>query len=66
MRRRFRLRLAERRRRVRRLLAIWRRRDPKAWIVALMGMVLGLCLFLLQLALTEAFHLLAQVMKSLR
>ena len=66
MRQRGRFRLAERYRRVRRLLAIWRRRDPKAWVVALVGMALGLCLFLIQLALLGALRLVAYIAKSLR
>jgi hypothetical protein len=62
---RVRFRLAERRRRVRRLLALWRRRDPKAWIVALVGMAMGLGLFLLMLGLVGALRLVAYVAKSL-
>jgi hypothetical protein len=58
--------LAERRRRVRRLLAIWRRRDPRAWVVALVGMALGLGLFLVMLAWVGALRLVAYVAKSLR
>lgn len=58
--------LAERRRRVRRLLAIWRRRDPRAWGVALVGMALGLGLFLVMLAWVGALRLVAYVAKSLR
>jgi hypothetical protein len=61
---RVRFRLAERCRRVRRLLALWRRRDPKAWIVALVGMAMGLGLFLLMLGLVGAFRLVAYVVKS--
>lgn len=61
---RVRFRLAERRRRVRRLLALWRRRDPKAWIVALVGMAMGLGLFLLMLGLVGALRLVAYVAKS--
>ena len=61
---RVRFRLAERRRRVRRLLALWRRRDPKAWIVALVGMAMGLGLFLLMLGLVGSLRLVAYVAKS--
>jgi len=63
---RVRFLLAERRRRVRRVLAIWRRRDPKAWVIALVGMALGLGLFLMTLALVGALRLVAYVAKSLR
>jgi len=61
-----RCRLAEQRRRVRRLLADWRRRDPKVWVIALVGMALGFGLFLLQLTLIGVFRLVAYVAKSLR
>jgi hypothetical protein len=61
---RVRFRLAERRRRMRRLLALWRRPDPKAWIVALVGMAMGLGLFLLMLGLVGALRLVAYVVKS--
>jgi len=66
MRRRVRFRLAERSRRVRRIIAVWRRRDPKPWVVALVGMALGLGLFLMALAWVGALRLLAYVAKLLR
>jgi hypothetical protein len=49
---------------MRRLLALWRRPDPKAWIVALVGMAMGLGLFLLMLGLVGALRLVAYVVKS--
>ncbi len=54
----------DRARRLRRFLAIWRRRDPKPWVLALVGMALGLCLFLLQLALIGALRLGAYIARS--
>jgi hypothetical protein len=66
MRQRFRFRLADRCRHVRRVLAIWRRRDPKPWVVALVAISLGLGLFLLMLAWVGALRLLAYVAKWLR
>ncbi len=66
MRQRARFQLAERFRRVRRVLAIWRRRDPRAWVLALVGMAMGLCLFLMQLAWIGVLRLVAYVVKSLR
>jgi hypothetical protein len=51
---------------LRRLLAIWRRRDPKPWVLALLGMALGLCLFLLQLALIGALRLGACIARLVR
>jgi hypothetical protein len=66
MRRRVRFRLAERRRRMRRVLAIWRRRDPRPSVVALLGMAMGLCLFLFMLALVGLLRLGNYVGKSLR
>ena len=61
-----RFRLAELHRRGRRLLANWRRRNPAPWVVALLGMALGLGLFLFQLALAGTFRFVAYVVKSLR
>ena len=63
---RLRFRFAERYRRVRRLLAIWQRRDPKAWIIALIGMAMGLVVFVMMLAWVELLHALHAVAKSLR
>jgi hypothetical protein len=63
---RVRVRLAERIRRIRRFLAIGRRRDPAAWVLVLAGMALGLCLFLLQFALTAIVRLVAYLVRSLR
>jgi hypothetical protein len=63
---RLRFRFAERYRRVRRRLAIWQRRDPKAWIIALIGMAMGLVVFLLTLAWVELLRVLHAVAKSLR
>ena len=58
--------LADRHRRARRVLAIWRRRDPQPLVVALVAVALGLSSFLVTLALVEVFRLLADVAKSLR
>jgi hypothetical protein len=66
MRRRFRFWQAEWLHRGRRRLAIWRRRDPRAWVIALVGMALGLVLFLMQLALVGALRVVGHVAKSLR
>lgn len=60
------LRLAELRRRLRRFLATWRLRDPKPWVLALVGMTLGLGLFVLQVALVEIFRFIVCIAKSLR
>jgi hypothetical protein len=45
-----RIQLNELCRRVRRLWARWQRRDPPAWVIALVGMAMGLCLLLITLA----------------
>ncbi len=66
MRQRLRFRLAEPCRRMRRILAIWRRRDPKPWVVALVGVGLGFGLFLAMLSWVGALRLLAHVVKWLR
>jgi len=66
MRHRFRFRLAERCRRSRRVLAIWRRRDPPPRVVALVGMALGLGLFLVLLAMVGMLRLVAYVATWLR
>ncbi len=66
MRQRFRFRLAGRCRRVRRVLAIWRRRDPKPWVVALVGMAMGFGLFLFMLAWIGTLRLAGYVAKWLR
>jgi hypothetical protein len=58
--------LAQRCRRVRSLLASWRRRDPKAWVVALVGMALGIGVFLLMLAELGVLRLVAYVVQLLR
>jgi len=59
-------RLAELQRRGRRLLADWRRRDPKPWVVALLGMALGLGILLFQLALVGVLRFVAYVVKAFR
>jgi hypothetical protein len=66
MRQRMSFRLAERSHRARRVLAIWRRRDPKPWVVALVGMALGLGTFLFMLAVVGVLRLAAYVARSLR
>jgi hypothetical protein len=66
MRQRILFRLAERRRRLRRVLAVWRRRDPKPWVIALVGMAMGLSLFLLMLGLVGLLRLLDYVAEALR
>lgn len=66
MRRRTRLRLAERSRRLRRGLAVWRRRDPSTWILVLAGMALGLGIFLWALTLAAALRLGNDLAKWLR
>ena len=66
MRQRLRFRLSERWRRLRRLLAIWRRRDPQPWVVALLGMAMGLGLFLMLLAWIAALRLVADLVQLLR
>ncbi len=58
--------LVERGRRVRRIVADWRRRDPQTWVIVLVGLALGLCLFLIQLALVGVFRVVAYLAKSLR
>ncbi len=63
---RIRCRLAELCRRMRRLWAIWQRRDPSAWVVALVGMALGLGLFLMTLLWLRALRLVTCVVKLLR
>ena len=58
--------LVERGRSARRLVEDWRRRDPQTWIIVLVGMAMGLCLFLIQLAMVGALRFVAYVAKSLR
>src|ERR1700722_4309467 len=64
--RRGRPRLTERYRRLRRRLAVWRRRDPKPWVVALIGVALGFGLFVLLLSLVALTRIAADVTKPLR
>jgi hypothetical protein len=66
MRQRSLFRLAERRRRLRRVLAVWRGREPKPLVIALVGMAMGLSLFLLMLGLVGLLRLLDYVAKALR
>ena len=66
MRQRFRFRLAERGRHLRRILAIWRSRDPKPWVVALVAVGVGFSLFLVMLAWVGVLRLLSHVAKWLR
>ena len=61
--RQVRFRLAEHHRRLRRRLTIWRRRDPKPWVVALLGMALGLCLLLPVLAWIGVLRLIARMLR---
>jgi hypothetical protein len=56
-------RLAASHRHVRHLMAIGQRRDPKVWIVALLGTALGLGVFLMMLIWVGALRL---AVKSLR
>jgi len=63
---RVRFRLTKRRRRLRRLLAIWRRRDPEPWVVTLVGIAVGLGLFLFMLVWVGTLRLVAYVTKWLR
>ncbi len=63
---RARLRLSEPLRRLRRRLAIWRRRDPKPWVLVLLGMALGLGLLLIPLAWIGLPSLLAWLVRRLR
>ena len=63
---RVRLWLAERRTRVRCLLAAWQQRNPPAWVLALVGMAMGICLFLMILAWVGILRLVSYVVKSLR
>ncbi len=61
--RQVRFRLAEQHRRLRRRLTIWRRADPKPWVVVLLGMALGLCLLLPVLAWIGVLRLIARVLR---
>jgi len=61
--RQVRFRLAEHHRRFRRRLTIWRRRDPKPWVVVLLGMALGLCLLLPVLAWIGVLRLIARMLR---
>jgi hypothetical protein len=61
MRQGFRVRLAEKRRRLRRILAIWRRRDPKPRVVALMAVAMGFALFLFLLAWVGALYVVSHI-----
>ena len=53
-------------RRVRRLISVWQSHDPPAWVAALVGMALGLGLFLLALALLAAFSLAGHLSDAIR
>lgn len=59
-------RLAAWERRVRRLVAVSRRRDPKPWVAALIGMVLGMLLFVAMVLWTGVLHILAGIARALR
>ncbi len=61
--RQVRFRLTEQRRRLRRRLTIWRRRDPKPWVVVMLGMALGLCLLLPVLAWIGVLRLIARALR---
>ena len=58
-------RLAESHRQVRHLMAIGQRRDPKGWVVALLGIALGLGVFLMTLIWVGALRLVVWIAKSL-
>ncbi len=63
---RFQMPFVERYRRMRRRLAVWRRHDPGVWVIVVTGMALGLCLFVLQLALVGLFRVVAHVTRWVR
>jgi hypothetical protein len=48
------------------LVASWRNRDPPGWAVALIGMALGLGLFVFALALLGALYLAQELARAIR